>query len=130
MVSNHVIIRQNDKTYTALKNAETALKDVHDWVVQALPVVDDIVIMNTCDKIGRRIIFVILLQSLLDLFRFIPTTATGLGLLMLRNLAQERNVTGREEIEASININNALPRLGTFPVDQGLEKASLLDHMV
>jgi hypothetical protein len=44
------------KAYSALEYAEATLKNVHDWVVDPFPMVDDLVIMNTSHDVCRRIV--------------------------------------------------------------------------
>jgi Na+-transporting methylmalonyl-CoA/oxaloacetate decarboxylase beta subunit len=92
--------------------------------------VDNIVIMDTCDNIGRSIVLPVVLQPLCNLVWLIPATLPALGLLELCNFAQERNVTGGKEVKSSVDINNPLPRLRSLSVDQRLEQASLLDFVV
>ena len=36
----------------ALEHAQTAFEDVHDRIVQPLPVVDDLVVVDACDDIS------------------------------------------------------------------------------
>ena len=44
-------------TYSALQDTKSTLKDIHDWVINAFPVIDDFVIMNTSHNICRTVAF-------------------------------------------------------------------------
>ena len=44
------------EAYLALQHAQAALEDVHDGVVDALPVVDDLVVVDACDDVCRSVV--------------------------------------------------------------------------
>lgn len=92
--------------------------------------VDHIIVMNTCDDVGRGIVLLELLQALVGLFWVIPAALTGFGLLEFSDLAEESNMTRRKEIKPAIDIDNALSRSGSLSIHQCLKLASFLKHMV
>ena len=61
-------------TYAALKGTESTLKNVHDGIVKPFPFIDYIVIMDTSDDIGWRVIFAEVFAPFFCLFQVIPTT--------------------------------------------------------
>jgi hypothetical protein len=118
------------RTYAALKNTETTFENVHDWVVQAFPMIDHVVIMDTCDNIGWCIVLSEVFQPLFNLVWLIPATFPALGLLKLCDFAQECDVTGGKEVEPPVNVDNFLPGFGSLSIDQRLEQASLLSDVI
>lgn len=117
-------------SHLALENAETALENVHDRVVQALPVVDYIVVVNSGNDEGWRVVFAVFLDALFLLLGLVPAAGTSFGFLVLHSLAQELNVAGGEEVEATVNIDNPLAGLGTLSSDESLVFSCFLDLVV
>jgi hypothetical protein len=72
-----------NRTYSALKDTETPLKNVHDRIIESLPVVDHIIIMDAGNDISRGIIFTKVAKSPVDLFRVIPSPLAAFQLLKL-----------------------------------------------
>lgn len=56
---------KSNPTYLALQNTETTLKNVHDWVIDTLPVVDDLVVMNACNEKHWAVVLARLVYTLL-----------------------------------------------------------------
>ena len=75
-----------------MEYAETALENVHDGIVDALPLVDHPIFMNTHNNIRRGIIFA-LAQSLIDSLLIKPAILARKLFLGKHNLAQKLNVT-------------------------------------
>jgi hypothetical protein len=71
------------KTYFALQDAETALEDVHDGVVDAFPVVDDFVVVDARNQEDRTIVFASLFYALLLGFFGVPAPLLGVGFFRL-----------------------------------------------
>lgn len=82
------------ETYTALKDTEPALKDIHDGVVEPFPFVNHIVIMDDGHEISGGVIFSKVLQPLFFLFRVIPATFEALCFLVGENLSQKFDMAG------------------------------------
>lgn len=78
-----------------MQNAKTTLKDVHDGVVDALVVVDGLIAVDTCHDVDRAVFLV-------------PSLLLGLLFFGLDDLLEELDVTGGEEVEATINVDDLL----------------------
>lgn len=103
--------------YSALENAETTLKHVHDGIVQALKVVDSLVVVHTSND--ER------LPSTLGLVSIFPLAASCRFLnLPLNNQLQEFDMPAAEKVEASINIDN-LPSLRSLALNNLLHALAL-----
>jgi hypothetical protein len=63
-----------------LQNAETALENVHDGVVDAFPVVDDFVVVNTSDKEDWTVVLAGLVYALLLCLVSVPSSFLGVFL--------------------------------------------------
>jgi hypothetical protein len=73
-------------------------------------VVDDFVVMDAGNDKCRRVVFACLFYALLlRLFR-VPSSCLGSILFGLGNEAEELNVSRREEIPSSVNVNDDLAR--------------------
>ena len=117
--------------YLALKHAQSSLKDIHDGVVDAFPVVDDFVVVDACDQEHRPVILARLLYALCLCFFRIPTTTYSSLLFYLCDAAKELNVARGEQIPASIDVDNCLARLHALAMYHLRELALLfLDGMV
>ena len=81
-------------TYAALQDAEPTLEDIHDRVVQSLPFVDHVVIVDSSNDIGGRVIFPRVFQSFLLLLWFIPTALFTFRLLVHKNLSKKFDMPG------------------------------------
>jgi hypothetical protein len=64
-------------TYLALQHTQPAFEHVHDGKVDALPVVDDLVVMNSGDDKCRRVVFASIFYALL--LRFLGVPSLGFG---------------------------------------------------
>lgn len=107
----HVCARPR-KTYLALKHAKSALKDVHDRVVDALPHVDNLVIVYP-DHHKRRAVVLALALALVDgLLREPPVLAREL-LLRLQHPSQELDVAAAEQVVAAVHVDHPLAGLGS-----------------
>jgi hypothetical protein len=63
-----------------LQNAETALENVHDGVVDAFPVVDDFVVVNTSDEEDWTVVLAGLVYALLLCLVRVPSSFLGVFL--------------------------------------------------
>ena len=68
-------------TDLALQHAQAALEDVHDRVVDALPVVDGAVVMDASHEIDRTVVFAACPDAFRALLLSVPTLASGKVLL-------------------------------------------------
>lgn len=97
-------------SYLALQNTQSALEDVHDGVVDALPVVYDFVVMDASDEEHWAKVFSKLLYPLSFRFLGVPASLPGSILLGPRHESQELDVSRREEIPTAVHIDNDLSR--------------------
>lgn len=111
--------------YLALQHAKTALKDIHDGEIDAFPVVDDFVVVDTSDHECGWVVLASLLYALLLGFLGVPPAVFGGILLALSNESQELDVSRREEIPASINVDDGLAGPDSLALDQLVELALL-----
>lgn len=126
MLSACVILRgKKTSTDLALENTETTLENVHDGIVDSLPLVDDLVIMNTHNDIGRRIVFALALALIDGLLR-VPTLLSRKLLLLEKHLSEKLDVPAGEEVVSAIDVNDALAGLGARSLDQLAEDALFL----
>jgi len=116
--------------YLALQHAEPTLEDVHDRVVYAFPVVDNIIVVDAGNEEDRAVIRPGLCYSLCLGFFGVPAALTSCFLLGLCNQAQKLNVAGREEVEATIDVDNGLARPGASAEDELREGALFFLHRV
>lgn len=98
------------ETYPTLKNAEPALKDVHDGVINALPAVDHFVVMHASHNEDGSIIGPFPF-SLIDGLLRIPAILPGQVLLCLGHRAKEFDMAAGKEIKPTVDINDSLARL-------------------
>lgn len=107
------------KTHLALQNAKTALKDVHDGVVDSLPLVDHLVGVHTDDDKGGRVILAIVAGLAgVDGLLLEPAMLPRVLLLSDHHLSQKLNVATREEIKASIHVDDPLTSLRASWLDE------------
>lgn len=111
--------------YLALEDAETTLEGVHDRVVDALPLVDDIVLVDTDDDVRRGVVLTLAL-ALVDILLRVPAIGARQLLLLDNDTTEKLDVAAGEEIEATIDVHNALARLGAGALDQLAEGTLLL----
>lgn len=124
-LSGCVVLRGETLTDLALENAETALKNVHDGIVDSLPLIDDLVIMNTHHDVGRRIILALALALIDGLLR-VPTLLSRKLLLLEKHLSEKLDVAAGEEVVSAIDVDDALAGLGTRSLDQLAEDTFFL----
>lgn len=111
--------------YLALEDAETTLEGVHDGVVDALPLVDDIVLVDADDDIRWGIVLTLAL-ALVDVLLRVPAIGARQLLLLDDDTTQKLNMAAGEEIEATIDIHDTLAGLGAGALDQLTEGTLLL----
>jgi hypothetical protein len=110
-------------TYFALQDAEAALEDVHDGVVDAFPVIDDFVVVDSGDEEDGAVVFAGLFYALCLCLIGVPSALLGGFLFGLCDEAEELNVAGGEEIPASVNVDDSLAGLDALALDQLVELA-------
>ena len=110
-----------------MQDAETSLEYVHYGIVDAFPLIDDLIVMHSSHDIRRAKVVTVLLYSLLLGLRPIPCRI----LLVLRDndQLQEFNMSRREEVETSIDVYDALTWFGSFPRDKLAECALFIDRV-
>jgi hypothetical protein len=77
-----------------LQDAQAPLEDVHNWIVETFPTVDDIVIVNSSYDVRWAEVLSMIFQSLLLPLGIVPSTFLANGLFRLQYLPQELNVAG------------------------------------
>ncbi|KAI6776437.1 hypothetical protein HG530_000382 [Fusarium avenaceum] len=98
-------------------NAETAFEDVHDGVVDSLPLVDHLVFVNTDYDVGRAVVLSLALSLVYGLFGE-PAIFARDFIFLEKDLAQELDVAAGEQIITAVNVHDALSRLGTGSLDK------------
>lgn len=101
-----------------MEDAETALEDVHDGVVDAFPVVDDFVVVDAGDEEDGAVVLARLFYALCLCFVGVPAALLGVFLFGLCDEAEELDVTGGEEVPASVDVDDLLPGLDALALDQ------------
>lgn len=111
--------------YSALQDAESTLKNVHDGIIGAFPSIDRLIVMDSRYEICWSIVFSVLFQSALSLNGIVPFPSQSFSLLGFVHHLKKLDMAGREQIESSVDIYHSLPISGPFPSHQFL-KAMLL----
>lgn len=106
------------RTHLALQHAQAALVDVHDGVVDALPLVDDLVVVHAGDDKRRRVVAGRLALALGDRLGRVPAVGAGARLLGREDALQERNVAARKQVEAAVDVYHALADLRAAAGDE------------
>lgn len=108
-----------------MQYAKTTLENVHDGVVDALPVIDDLVVVDACNDEDRTVIGTGLFNTLLGGFFRIPSTLSCCVLLGLSYETQELNMAGGKEVPATIDIDDCLTGSHALALNE-MEELSLL----
>lgn len=88
---------EGKKTNPTLQHTQPALKHIHDRIIQTLPVIDGFIIVHARDHIH---------------------VCVALGMFLLHHTAQKLNVAAREQVEATVDIHDALARLRRHARDE------------
>lgn len=112
-------------TDLALEDAETALENVHDGIVDSLPLVDDLVIMDTNHDVGGGIVLALALALIHGLLR-VPALRPRELLLLEKHPSEELDVAAGEEVVSAIDVDDALAGPGSRSLDQLAEDALFL----
>lgn len=112
--------------YLALQNAETALEDVHDGVVDALPMVDHLVVVDARNQKHGAVVLARAVHALLLGLVGVPSALPGRLFLCLRNVAQELDVARRKQIPAAVDVDDGLAGLDALAIDEFVELALFL----
>ena len=113
-----------------MQHTEPTLEDVHDRVIYAFPVVDNIIVVDAGNEEDRAVIRPGLCYSLFLGFFCVPAALTSCFLLGLCNQAQKLNMAGREEVEATVDVDNGLARPCASAADELREGALFFLHRV
>ena len=114
--------------YLALQYAQAALENIHDGVVDALPVVDDLVVVDACDQEDGTVVLARLGYPVCLCFLGVPPALLGCVLFRLGDLLQELDVAGREQVPPTVDVDYDLARLHAFALYELVELALLLFH--
>lgn len=106
------------EAYLALQHAETTLVNVHDGVVDALPRVDDVVVVNTDHDVGGTVVLSCGLLALVGGLVAEPVRPLGELVLLEKDVAQEFNMAAREEVVSTVNVDDALTGQGTGALEE------------
>ena len=103
IVSSISPMRDPPETYTTLENTESSLKNIHDGVVNALLVVDDLVVVDSSNDKDGTVVGAFAFPLIHRLLR-VPAVLPCQLLLGLCHHAQELDVPAREKIEAAVDV--------------------------
>ena len=115
--------RGYQEAYFALEDAEAALKRVHNGVVNAFPVVNDFVFVNTGNKKEGTIVYACLGDTVLLCFFSVPACRCRSCFLRLGDVSEELDMTRREQIPTTIDVDNLLAGLDAFTLDELVKSA-------
>lgn len=115
---------EENAAYSTLQDAQPPFVEVHDWVVDAFPVVDDLVVVYSGNNIDGWVVAPFADTLIRGLLR-VPAVCAGEIFLSLPYETQEFNVSTREQVETTVDVDNALAKTGTCPSEE-LRKCALL----
>jgi hypothetical protein len=107
----------------ALDNAQAALDEVHDWVVDAFVVVDHFVCVDTCDDVCGAVVFPMVVFALGFGFGIEPAALFAKFGLEFGDGLQECDVPAAEEVEAAVYVDNSLSWARSVARDHGSERS-------
>ena len=113
-------------TYFTLQHAESAFKNVHNGIINPLPMINHLIVMDTRNQKHGPIVPTRLLYALLLRFLGIPPPLFSTLLFRRRNEPQKLNVARGKEIPAAVDIHDSLTRFHALALDQLVELALFL----
>ena len=105
-------------TNLALQHAETALVNVHNRVVDTLPLVDHLIIVHARNDKRRWVVARGLALALGDRFGLVPAVGARALLFCLEHVLEEGNVAARKQVEAAVHVDHALADLRAAALDK------------